>query len=201
MTDPRRANVESAEPLGVYPGSFNPLTIGHLAIAQAALDAHGLHRVDLTVSTLALAKESVAHPRFEDRIEILRNAVADVEWLGLQVTELQLLADIAAGYEVVIVGADKWLQIQDPVWYDDDPTARDAALASLPTLAIAPRDDLVTPDEHTLAVDRSLTDGVSSTAARDGNLDLMVPAARAFAELTGAWIDVARYERWIAGAD
>ena len=186
------------ERLGVYPGSFNPLTTGHLAIADAARQAHGLTRVELTVSTLALAKEDVAHPRFEHRIEVLQTAVASVEWLDLRVTELQLLADIAEGYQVLIVGADKWLQIQDPVWYDDDPAQRDAALATLPAVAIAPRDGLETPAAQTLAVDQSLTAGVSSTAARNGNTDLMVPAARDFAERTGAWIDVARYDRWAA---
>jgi nicotinic acid mononucleotide adenylyltransferase len=191
---------DAGERLGVYPGSFNPLTTGHLAIADAARRVHGLSAVELTVSTLALAKEDVAHPRFEHRIEVLQAAVASVEWLDLRVTELQLLADIAEGYQVLIVGADKWLQIQDPVWYGDDPLARDAALATLPTVAIAPRDGLQTPIEHTLEVDQSLTSGVSSTAARNGNLELMVPAARDFAERTGAWIDVGRYDRWVTSA-
>lgn len=182
---------------GVYPGSFNPLTTAHIAIADAARQAHRLDRIDLTVSVSALAKEDVDHPRFEHRMDVLQDAVAAVEWLGLQTTELQLLADIASGYQVLIVGADKWLQIQDPVWYGDDPDARDRALATLPTVAIAPRDGMRTPEALTLAVDATLTAGISSTVARGGNLDVMVPAARTFAERTGAWIDPDRYDRWL----
>ena len=32
----------------MYPGSFNPPTVAHLAIAEAAVQAHGLARVDGT---------------------------------------------------------------------------------------------------------------------------------------------------------
>lgn len=184
---------------GVYPGSFNPPTTAHLAIAGAARRQHRLDRVELAVSTSALAKEGVDHPRFEHRIEVLEATAAELGWLSVRVTELQLLVDIAAGYEVLVVGADKWWQIQDPVWYDDDPAARDAALEALPTLAVAPRGERSVPAEHALAVTPSLTSEISSSAARAGDLRLMVPAARAFAARTGAWIDPDRYERWLAG--
>ncbi|MGI9596131.1 MAG: hypothetical protein ACR2QK_08225 [Acidimicrobiales bacterium] len=191
------AGQRGATGIGVYPGSFNPPTTAHLAIAEAALLAHGLDRIDLTISRSALAKEDVAHPRFEHRIEVLHEAVADVGWLKIEVTELQLLAEIADGYDLLIVGADKWWQIQDPAWYGDDPTARDVALAELPAVAIAPRDGLATPADLTLPVGKELTADISSTRARAGQLDVMVPAARAFAERTGAWVDVARYDRWL----
>ena len=186
--------------LGVYPGSFNPPTTGHLAIAEAAKRQHGLARIDLTVSTVALAKEEVVHPRFGHRIEVLRQAVAEIDWLDVVVTEERLLAEQAQGYDVLIVGADKWHQIQDTVWYDNDPAARDVALASLPTVAIAPRDGLATPTELTLDVSPELIEGISSTAARDGGLQLMVPAARTFAQQTGAWIDIPRYDRWVSNS-
>ncbi len=187
--------------IGVYPGSFNPLTTAHMAIADAARLAHGLDRIDLAVSTSALAKQEVSHPRFEHRIDVLHRATAEVDWLAVEVTERQLLAEIADGYDLLVVGADKWWQIQDPVWYGDDPAARDRALAALPTVAIAPRDDLETPAAQTLAVGRDLIASISSTAARAGNLELMVPAAREFAVRTGAWIDVERYDRWVRGTD
>ncbi len=183
---------------GVYPGSFNPLTTAHLAIAQAARIGHYLERIDLSVSVSALGKEQTAHPRFDHRIEVLQRATADLPWLSVTTTDHQLLVDIADGYDVLIIGADKWHQIQDPVWYDGDAAARDRAMDLLPRLAVAPRDDLPTPPEITLPVEQSLTAGVSSTAARDGAHHLMVPAARDFAEKTGAWIDPERYDRWLA---
>lgn len=183
---------------GVYPGSFNPPTTAHLAIAATAIVDHGLDRIDLTVSRAALAKEHVDHPRFDHRIEVLDAVAAADDRLRVRVTEQQLLADIAAGYDLLIVGADKWLQIQDPVWYGDDPAARDAALASLPTVAIVPRDGLAVPSDLVLDVPTEAIEAISSTAARAGNTAVMAPAARAFAERTGAWIDEPRYERWLS---
>lgn len=177
------------------------MTTAHLAILETARAHHRLDRIDLVVSTSALAKEDVLHPRFEHRIEVLRQAVAGSDWLEVRVTEQQLLVDIAAGYQVLIVGADKWWQIQDPEWYDDDPVARDSAMAALPTVAIAPREGLETPPELTLPVPPELTRNISSTAARNGALEVMVPAAHEFALRTGAWIDPARYDRWIESPD
>lgn len=195
--DPDTGSDLSPERTGVYPGSFNPPTTAHLAIADAARQAHELDSIHLTVSLSALAKQHVMHPRFEHRIEVLTEAVAEISWLEVRTTEQQLLVDIGSGYDLLIVGADKWWQIQDPVWYDDDPAARDEALARLPTVAVAPRDDLATPDHLTLDVDLDLIANISSTDARAGNLDLMLPAARRFAEQTGAWIEPPRYELWV----
>lgn len=182
---------------GVYPGSFNPPTTAHLAIAEAARTTHGLDRMVLSVSRSALAKEHVDHPRFEHRISVLEESVASIEWLSVRVTDRQLLADIAEGFDVLVVGADKWWQIQDPSWYGDDPAARDAAIDRLPTVAVVPRDDLDLPPHLVLEVAPHLTEGVSSTRAREGALELMTPAARRFAERTGAWLDPDRYERWL----
>lgn len=147
------------------------------------------------VSHRALAKEDVEHPRFENRMSVLAELTRRLDWLSAESTEQQLLVDISDGFDVLIMGADKWHQIQDPVWYDDDPVARDQAVASLPELAIAPRPPLEVPDEHLLLVDKEHHD-TSSTNARAGDLSVMVPEARAFAEETGAWIDRPRYERW-----
>ncbi len=179
---------------GVYPGSFNPPTTAHLAIAEAARNRHDLDRVVLSVSRSALAKQHVDHPRFDDRIAVLEASVAEHDWLSVRVTELQLLADIAEGFDVLVVGADKWWQIQDPAWYGGDEAARDAAMGRLPTLAVVPREDLEVPVEVRLDVPADRIDGVSSTRARAGELELMTEAARAFARRTGAWIDRQRYE-------
>ena len=50
-------------------------------------------------------------------------------YFGL-VTDLQLVSDIAEPYDVVIVGADKWAQLHDPVFYGGSASARDQAVAS-----------------------------------------------------------------------
>lgn len=184
-----KSNVEKH---GVYPGSFNPPTIAHLAVSEAAVNTHDLDRLVWSVSVRALAKESVQRPLLEHRLSVLRAVASSIEWLEIQVTELQILADIADGFDTIVMGADKWHQIHDTRWYDSE-AARDAALGRLPNLAIAPRPPLDVPAQHLLDV-ASEHGSVSSTAARAGDLELMLPAARVFAEQTGAWIDDARYQ-------
>src|SRR5262249_27202110 len=93
------------------------------------------------------------------------------------VTDAQLLADIAEGYDVLILGADKWAQIQELGFYGGSATARDAALARLPEIAFVPRPPHAVPDGlRVLAVPPELAD-VSSTLARAGHRHLIVPEA------------------------
>src|SRR5262245_54034142 len=54
------------ERIGVFPGSFDPLTTAHLAIADAAIEVCGLDRLDLTISHAALAKEPGGHAPIEE---------------------------------------------------------------------------------------------------------------------------------------
>ncbi len=180
---------------GVFPGSFNPPTLGHLAIAEAAVAVHGLSRLDLVISRHALAKGVVERPRLEDRVEVLVASVAHLDQMRVQVTDLQLIADIAGGYEVVVMGADKWHQVNDPAFYAS-PAARDEAVESLPQLAIAGRGDLDVPPGSLLTLPGRF-DHVSSSAARTGRPELMTPAAAAFDRRSGAWSDPARYDRWV----
>jgi hypothetical protein len=183
--------------LGVFPGTFNPPTVAHFAIASAAREQRGLDRVVLMLSRRPIDKEHVARPTFEDRLAVLR-AEADVTggWLDVAVTEERLLVDIARGFDVLIMGADKWAQVNDPRYYKDSAAARDAAVAALPELAIVPRSPLAVPAEHRLDIpDEHAT--VSSSAVRAGAHHWMTPAARAFDDRTGAWSDPDRYERWL----
>ena len=172
--------------VGVYPGSFNPPTRAHLEIALTAREAHGLERVDLAVSAVALGKRAVTVPSFDERIAVITASISDVDGLGLIVTQAQFIADIAHGYDVVVMGADKWTQVNDPAWYGDDEATRDAVVARLPRLAIAPRPPHEIPDEHRLLVADDLLE-VSSTGARAGRLEWMTEAARDHHRRTGAW--------------
>jgi hypothetical protein len=193
--------VGSQARVGCYPGSFNPPTVAHLAVASAAMEACGLDRVDLVVSRVALAKESVVVPSFEDRVAVLSAVVAArSSWLALVVSEAQLLVDLAVGYDVLVLGADKWAQVLDPAFYDGSTAGRDAAVAALPPLAVAPRGDRAALPEDAVVLPVDVAHGeVSSTAVRERRrLDWMVAEAAAFDELTGAWTDPARYEAWRA---
>lgn len=148
---------------GCFPGSFGPLTVAHLAVAEAALATGLVDRVDLVLSVDALGRSAGALPSVEERAEVLRGVVGERGGLGVRVSEHRLVADLAAGYDAVVLGADKWRQVLDPAWYGDDPGARDRAVAGLPTVLVAPRAD---DDERAL---RSL-----SAAAVAGGPDVRV---------------------------
>jgi hypothetical protein len=192
--------VASSARRGCFPGSFNPLTVAHLAVIEMAMHSCALERIDLVVSRVALAKEAVQHPRLDDRVEVLRAAAATRPWLGIVVTDAQLVVDIARGYDLLIVGADKWTQILDPVFYDGSRAAAEAAVDALPPVAVVLR-----PGSHVDGLPLgstvlSLSDEVapvSSTAVRSGRHAWMAPEAAVFDELTGAWSEPARYVRWL----
>ena len=181
---------------GAFPGSFNPLTLGHLAVAEAAREQCQLKVVDLIVSHVALAKETVERPRLEDRVSVLRAAAASRPWLDVRVTDDQLIADLARGYDVVIMGADKWGQVTNPAFYGDSAEAMEAVLARLPVVAVAPRPPFDVPDG---VVVLDVSHDASSTAVRQGRTDWMAPEATDFDRRTGAWSDPDRYDRWVRG--
>ncbi|WP_419841224.1 hypothetical protein [Candidatus Poriferisodalis sp.] len=179
----------------MFPGSFNPPTTAHVAISNAARAQHRLDVLVWSVSRVALAKEDVQRPLLDDRLTVLREVASSIDWLEVAVTDAQLLADVAAGFDVIVMGADKWHQIHDPVFYDGDTARRDAAISSLPTPAIAPRPPHDVPVSMRLAVP-AWVGSVSSTMARSVDPAVMVPEAARFDAQTGAWTDPARYERW-----
>jgi len=184
--------------VGCYPGSFNPPTIAHLAIAEAAHRQCELERLDLVVSRVALGKAAPAGPRFEDRIAVLDAIACDRPWLGVRVTDAQLLVDIADGYDVLVLGADKWAQVVDPAWYEGSTAARDDALARLPEVVVAPRPPWPVPSGRGLVVDDAHLP-VSATGARTVEPAWMAAEAAAFDARTGAWTDPARYRRGSSG--
>lgn len=165
-------------PRAVFPGSFDPVTVAHVAVADAVRAQLGVSTVDLVISRIALAKEHRRTTPAEHRaaaIERLRDARP---WLRGLVTDAQLLADIAAGYDVLVIGADKWDQLLDVRFYGGSSHARDDALARLPRLAVAPRagaslpshDQAMVEEVHVLDVDGHHHE-VSSTAVRGGRTD------------------------------
>jgi hypothetical protein len=158
---------------GVYPGSFDPLTIAHLAVADAARRQCQLDALDLVVSHVALAKEDRRQAPVPERLAAIDAATRDRPWLAAVDTQAQLLADIAEGYDVLVLGADKWVQLHDLRFYGGSVAAMDSALARLPPVAVAPRAGVALPDEGGLVVldvDPAHHE-VSSTAVRAGRTE------------------------------
>ena len=154
------------DPIGVFPGSFDPLTVAHLAIADAAVSRFGLARLDMVMSRVALAKEHGGHASISARVAAIE--AAGRPWLRALVTDRGLIADIAEGYDVCVVGADKWHQLHDVSFYDSV-KARDVALSRLPLVTVAPRTGFPLPGAGAVVLEvPEEYHNVSSTGARAG---------------------------------
>jgi nicotinic acid mononucleotide adenylyltransferase len=165
MADPANRRV------GVFPGSFDPLTTAHLAIVDAAIEQCRLDRLDLVLSRSALAKDPHGHSPIEHRVAAIEQVGAERPGVRAATTDQQLIADLAEDYDVCVLGADKWHQLHDLSFYDGSQAARDAALERLPVLAVAPRRGIASPAPSAtvvlLEIDPVFHE-VSSTAVRAG---------------------------------
>jgi hypothetical protein len=163
--------------IGVYPGSFNPPTVAHLAVARAAFEQCRLERIELTISRDTLGKHRDDLGEIDDRLATLHRLTEQYPWLSAGVTDHRLIADIADGYDVVIVGADKWAQVIDPTWYGGSEAERNRALGRLPHVAVAPRppDPVPAPATGvTILTIAEMFHPVSSTAVRQGRSDWLL---------------------------
>jgi nicotinamide-nucleotide adenylyltransferase len=127
----------TARSAALLPGSFDPLTVGHEALAEAALGSSA-DVVVLAYSARTLPKEGpAAEPLLDEatRLASLREYAEGRAGLVVGVTSHGLLADqaVAAARRFpdlklfVVAGADKVAQLFDPRWYAD----RDAELDRL----------------------------------------------------------------------
>ncbi|MEY2433271.1 MAG: nicotinate-nucleotide adenylyltransferase, partial [Acidimicrobiaceae bacterium] len=134
-----------------------------------------LSNVDLILNREPLGKSGMRP--LSTRVAMLEAVAATRPWISVVVTDRLHLADIARDYDVLVMGADKWVQVLDPEFYESE-AARDAAVARLPRLAVAPRKGRPVPDGCVLlALDMP---EVSSTAARAGRIDFVLPEAARF---------------------
>lgn len=154
----------------VLPGSFDPLTVAHLAIADAAHSQLTLDYIDLVISVDPLGKDGRTQASAEERLDAIRSAAHGREWLRGLATEHRLLADIAEGYDFLIVGGDKAAQLLDPTFYDSE-ELMESALRGLPTLVLAPRPGGVAPDDAVVLELPDWVAAVSSTAVRSGRIE------------------------------
>ena len=168
--------------VGILPGTFNPPTVAHLEMAHAARRQADLDRVELVLSRVSLGKEDLVRPTVEERADVLRRVAERFPWLSVRISDCQLVSDLAEGYDVLVVGADKWRQLHDPSYYASA-SAHAAALAKLPPrVLVAPRDGDVPENIELLEIADEFT-RVSSTRVRDGATHLMLPEAAA----SGLW--------------
>src|SRR5215471_16166777 len=153
---PSRALVvpDSPTPEGriiVFPGSFNPPTVAHLALLKQAWQfarVHGPMHVYAALSTHITDKERVQRPLLLDRVYLLETVLRNhVRHTGILLFNRGLYVEQAAAvhsaFQAVsnlyfLIGFDKIVQVFDPRYYKD----RDQALHELFALAdflVAPR--------------------------------------------------------------
>ena len=87
-------------------------------IAEAASRQGGLDRARPGRVDRSRWAKTRPVPTLDDRLSVLEAIGRHPSLAGGAVTDRQLIADVAAGYDAVVVGADKWLQVVRPglVW-------------------------------------------------------------------------------------
>jgi len=75
--------------IGVYGGTFDPIHVGHLAIARAALDGAKLDRVLFVPARRSPLKESGPVASADDRLAMLEAAVRDEPRFAISRVELE----------------------------------------------------------------------------------------------------------------
>ncbi len=148
ISTPFARSVDSA-PLLLLPGSYNPPTTAHLALAQASLQAIPQANLYLGLGTTIINKEQQERATLLDRLILLDQIARRTRQMGILLTNEGLYVGQAraariafpqASEVVFVVGFDKIEQIFDARYYQD----RDAALQELFALAsflVAPRAD------------------------------------------------------------
>jgi hypothetical protein len=92
------------------------------------------------------------------------------------------VADISIGYDVLVVGADKWRQLLDPAFYESEAAHRLALDRLPPRVLVVPRNGDAPEGVELLEIDEPFT-LVSSSLVRAGATHLMLPEAAA----SGLW--------------
>ncbi len=186
--------LRSARRVGLFAGSFNPLTRAHVTLVNAALRAADLDVVIWACAVASVDKERVERAALVDRLAQMRAFVTGRRRDALALLNRGLYVDEARAIRallmpsadlLMLVGFDKIVQIFDHRYYTD----RDAALRelfSLASLLVAPRADdgaealaalLARPENRPFATQVRYLD-VPPTYTRDSSTEARLLAAR-----------------------
>ncbi len=149
----------------VFPGSFNPPTIAHLALLKQAWQfarVHGPMLIYTALSTHIIDKEQVQRPILLDRIFLLEQVLRKhVRHTGIMLFNRGLYVEQAAAVRrafpsvsdlYFLIGFDKIVQIFDPHYYKDRDQALDELFEQAEFL-VAPRGE-AGPEELAILLNR-----------------------------------------------
>jgi nicotinic acid mononucleotide adenylyltransferase len=144
----KKEAIAGSESVWLFSGTFNPLTLAHIALVRSAGRLAGAHHHMLWLLAVAsIEKESVARATLVDRLAHLLAYVATEPHSSVVVVNRGLYVDQVALLRsqlhipstlVVLVGFDKIVQIFDPHYYQDRHAALDE-LFSQARFVVAPR--------------------------------------------------------------
>ena len=129
--------------IGIFGGSFNPIHVGHVALANAAREACGLDEVWLMVSPQNPLKRDMALLDDQLRLEMAQKALEGVEGVKVSDYEMHLpkpsytwhtLQALTKDYPdctfTLIIGGDNWAHFQR--WYHWEDIQRMCDIAVYP---------------------------------------------------------------------
>jgi nicotinate-nucleotide adenylyltransferase len=150
--DPRRLRGAT----GVFGGTFDPIHLAHLAIAEAARDAFALRRVLFVVAARPPHKPGVSITAAEDRLAMVQAAIAGNA--AFEMSRIEIDRD-GPSYTVDTIAALRAREPDEPLAlilsaesYAELPTWRDPArILELADVIVVPRDGYPDADEGLIA--------------------------------------------------
>lgn len=129
--------------IGIYGGSFDPVHLGHLLVAQAAREELGLDRLCFVPAAQSPFKQATAPLDGRVRAQLLRLALAGKPWCEVDTQELErqgvsYTVDTVRAYRgrfpaaelLYLVGADNVPAL--PQWREAEALARLVKFAAIP---------------------------------------------------------------------
>jgi nicotinate-nucleotide adenylyltransferase len=173
---------------GLFGGSFNPVTLGHLLVARAALEEQGLSRLCFIPAAQSPFKPGAEMAPAAQRLQLLRLALAGQTWCELDDQEIKrggvsYTIDTLRDYARRFPGAElHWLIGADlvatlPQWRDANELARLVTFLVIPRPGEAPS---VAPTGFTVKPLQGVPFAVSSSQVRTRvkagqSIDWLVP--------------------------
>ncbi len=173
--------------IGVFGGSFDPVHIGHLIVAEAAADLLDLDRVLFVPARVQPFKVGLHSASAEDRVEMLRIAIEGNDRFALDLREIQrdgpsytvdtireLHSETSHDELFLLVGADAAWDL--PRWHNGEMLSEYANIRVLsrPGFEI-PALEMISGSVEVPEINLSAS-GIREIAARGGSLRYMVPS-------------------------
>ena len=174
--------------LGVFGGSFDPVHVGHLIVAEAAADILGLEKILFVPARVQPFKVGLHSASADDRVVMLQLAIEDNPRFSLDRREIErdgpsytvdtlreLHSEIPQDQLFLLVGADAALDL--PLWHEAESLADYATLIVLSRPGFEmPESEMISRSIDVPAISLSATH-IRQSASAGGSLRYLLPSA------------------------